>query len=100
MKKSRKIFLNIILLLVVFSCTSTFLPANFYDQQYIIEQSNVSDDTENKIAPDFDSSDEDQLVQSIIIGLARQSDCQNSYLFTFSVFNNFFVSIWQPPKLS
>jgi len=100
MRKGRKIFLNIILLLAVFFCSGIFSSANFNGQQFIIEKSQVSDNTEDKITPDIDFSDEDQMDQSFIFRLSRPTEWQSPNQYSFSVFNIFSVSVWQPPKIS
>jgi len=100
MKKRRNIFLNIILLVIVFFCSGIDAHSNLETQRSYLELSPGSNNIENRLCSDIDSSDEDQMDQSYIFGLTEQPKCQKYYLCILPLFNNLFLPVWQPPKIS
>jgi hypothetical protein len=91
-------FLNILLLMIVFFCSGINAVSNSEAQGYYPEHESVSDNFENKLCHHTDTSDEDQIDQSRIILLPEQPECQKSGIYNLSLHNHLFVPVWQPPK--
>ena len=68
-------------------------------QRYFIQISHDTDKAENRLNPDNDSSDEDQIDRSNISDLSDQTGCQKFSVSTLPPLNILFVSVWQPPKV-
>jgi hypothetical protein len=99
MKIRRNIFLNILLLTIVFFCSGIDAYSFSDAQRNYPEIPADIQNIETRLTPDTDSSDEDQMDQYHIFGLTEQPECQKSFLYTFPLPDNLFFSIWQPPKV-
>jgi hypothetical protein len=99
MKKRRYIFLKIFLLIVLFFFQGINMYSNLGTQRYYIEISHHTDNSESRLTPDNDFSDEDQIDQSPISDLSEQPECQKYGFNTLPLLNIQFVSVWQPPKV-
>jgi hypothetical protein len=99
MKIRRYLFLNILLLIIVFACSGIEKHSNSEAQRYYPEHASVSDNFENKLSHHNGKSEEDQIDQSCIILLPEQPGCQISGIYTLPLHNKLFVPVWQPPKI-
>ena len=99
MKKGRNIFLNVLILIIVFFCSGIDARSNFETPGYFTEHSACSNNFENKLSHHTDISDEDQMDQSYIMLLPEQHESQESGLSALLFLNNFSFSVWQPPKV-
>jgi hypothetical protein len=99
MKKRRNIFLKIFLLIVLFFLQGINAHSYLETQRYYIEISHDTDNSESRLTPDNDSSDEDQIDQSPIYDLSVQTEDQKYGFNTLPLLNILFVSVWQPPKV-
>ena len=99
MKKRRNIFLKILLLIVLFFFQVINVHSNLYTQRFYIEISHDTNNNESRLAPDNQSSDEDQIDLPPISDLSEQPECQKYGFNTFPLLNILSVSVWQPPKV-
>ena len=99
MKKGRNIFLNVLILIIVYFCSGIDARSNSEVQRYFIEHSTCSNNFENKLSHHTDISDEDQMDQSYIMLLPEHYERQESGLSALPFLNNLFFSVWQPPKV-
>ena len=99
MKKGRNLFLNIILLIIVFICSGIDTHSSIGTQRHYFEFSTGTDNINNKFVQDIDASDEDQMDQSHIFELTDQPEYQKSGVRTLPLPDDTFASVWQPPKV-
>jgi uncharacterized protein YxeA len=99
MKNRRDIFLKFFLLIVLFLFHGINAYSNLDPQRYYIQISHDTDKAENRLTPDNDTSDEDQIDQYNNSDLSDQHGSQIISVSTLPLLNILFVSVWQPPKI-
>jgi hypothetical protein len=99
MKKRRNIFLNVLVLIIVFLCSGIDARSNSEVQRYFPEHSICSNNFENILSHHTDISDEDQMDQSYLMLLPDQHENHESGFSALLFLNNFSFSVWQPPKV-
>lgn len=99
MKKRRNIFLKLLFLIVLFFYQGINTHANIDTQRYYIEISNETGNSESRLTPYNNSSDEDQIDLSPVSDISGHPECQKYGFITLPLLNILFVSIWQPPKV-
>jgi hypothetical protein len=100
MKKGRNIFLNLLVLMIVFFCTTIYIHTFLEAQQSYMDLTSNTIYTECSLTLHLDSSDEDQMNKSHMNAFAEQPEWQQSESGTSPLLNKLFVSVWQPPKIS
>lgn len=99
MRKRKNIFLKIFLLIVLLFIPVFSAHSNSDTGRYLTEISRDTDNTEIRLTPDNDLSDEDQIGQSDNSDLSEQHECQQYGFKTLPLLNILIVYIWQPPKI-
>lgn len=99
MKKGNIIIIKLLLFIVLLFFPVISAHSNLNTQRDHIEISRDTDDIENRLIPDNDSSDEDQIDQSNNTDLSEKPECQSNGFSTLSVLNILYCSVWQPPKV-
>jgi hypothetical protein len=99
MKKGRNIFLNLLVFLIVFFCTTIYIHTFLDSQQSYVELSSNTNNIECSLTLHLDSSDEDQMNKSHMNAFAEQPEWQQSESGTSPLLKILFVSVWQPPKI-
>ena len=99
MKRRRNILIKFFLLIVLFFFQGINAHSNLDTQRYYFEISHYNDNSESRLTPDYDSSNEDQIDQSPISYLSEQPECQKYGFNILPLLSILFVSVWQPPKI-
>lgn len=99
MKKGGKIFLAFKYILIAAFCSAIYLHSYSEPCNSHIELSYPFDSIENRMIPDIDSSDEDQIAESEFSWLTEQHESQRCEIFLMPQNNNNPDPVWQPPKV-
>jgi hypothetical protein len=86
--------------MIVFFCYGFEIHSIMYIQSSGLELSSHSNNDENKLYSDTDSSEEELMELAYLTGLQKQPEFRKSDLLILTLFDNLLLSIWQPPKVS
>ena len=100
MKNGRKISIGIIFTLAVLFCFGIHQYSYSGNPSFNVDRSSLTNYAENSFSPDIDSFDDDQNTNSVERNTLPESVSQMPIPGHFFLINNFFLSVWQPPKIS
>ena len=100
MKNNRKISFGIIFTLAVLFCFGIHAYSHSGIRSFNIELSSGSNNGGNSFSSDIDSFDDDQNFHVIESSSLVESISQMPIPRSFFLINKFFLSVWQPPKIS
>jgi hypothetical protein len=100
MKSNRKIFPGLLIGLTILFCLGLDAHSNPIVRSFTIELSSGSNNVENSFSSDIDSVDDDQNSPVFERSSSVESDSHMPITRHFFLVNKFFLSVWQPPKIS
>jgi uncharacterized protein YcfL len=98
MKRKRNLLIKVLFFLVFFLSIDTGLHSNFVILQYSAEVLFVTNSLEDSFSPDLNFLSENQIDQQQKFVLSAEPKYQFQITYDCTIFNNFCLSIWQPPK--
>jgi len=100
MNSNRKFLIGILFILTILFCQGINAYSNSVIRSYNIQLSSHSNSCCNNLSADIDSFDDDQIFHTVEINSFTESRCQKTITQNCFLNQKFFLSIWQPPKLS
>jgi hypothetical protein len=100
MKIHRKIFLRILFLFAVLTCSGITVYSNFQIRPYILEASAGTNNAENRISSELNTFADDQIHHSNEVISIADFSSPIQIAQDYSLILKFSCSIWQPPKIS
>ncbi len=100
MKRNRHISFGFLIALAVLLCFGTDAYSNPGAISFTIELSSGSNNVANNFCSDIDSCDDDQISHATESCSVAEYQFQMPIPGNLFLINKFFLSVWQPPKIS
>jgi hypothetical protein len=100
MKSNRRILFGILITLTVLFCFGAEAYSNPVARLFATDLPSGSHHDENNVGSDIDSFEDDQNYPVVECGAVVKAVSQMPVPRNFVLIHNFFLSYWQPPKIS